>query len=149
MTIATETALQRISRHIAQTRFRPSQQSRGYLRDAFIDIYGCMLSGASQPVAVKTQQALRANGQIHPQAGAVVYGTDFLATPGAAAMVNAIAAHALDFDDWEVPGNTHISIVLVPAILATSAGRKLSGEALHLHANFVILPPFQRAGDTV
>ena len=129
MTIATETALQRISRHIAQTRFSPSQQSRGYLRDAFIDIYGCMLSGASQPVAVKTQQALRANGQIHPQAAAVVYGTEFLATPGAAAMVNAIAGHALDFDDWEVPGNTHISVVLVPAILAASAGRKLSGEA--------------------
>ena len=129
MTIATETALQRISRHIAQTRFSPSQQSRSYLRDAFIDIYGCMLSGASQPVAVKTQLALRANGQIHPQAAAVVYGTEFLATPGAAAMVNAIAGHALDFDDWEVPGNTHISVVLVPAILAASAGRKLSGEA--------------------
>ena len=129
MTIPTETALQRISRHIAQTRFSPSAQSRGYLRDAFIDIYGCMLSGSSQPVVVKTHQALRANGQIHPQASAVIYGTEYRATPGAAAMVNAIAGHALDFDDWEVPGNTHVSVVLVPAILAASAGRKLSGEA--------------------
>ena len=45
-----------------------------------------MLSGASQPLAVKTQQALRANEQIHSQASAVIYGTEFRATPGAAAM---------------------------------------------------------------
>ena len=129
MTIATETALQQISRHIAQTHFKPGAQSLNCLRDAFIDIYGCMLIGASQPVALKTQQALLANGQIHPQASSVIYGTEHRATPGAAAMANAIAGHALDFDDWEVPGNTHISVVLLPAILAASQGRKLSGKA--------------------
>ncbi|MCG6891689.1 MAG: MmgE/PrpD family protein [Gammaproteobacteria bacterium] len=126
--MTTETALQRISRRIAQTRFTPSTQSLGYLRDAFIDIYGCILIGASQPVAVKTRQALLASGQIYPQASAVIYGTEHRATPGAAAMANAIAGHALDFDDWEVPGNTHISVVLVPAILAASQGRSLSGK---------------------
>ena len=55
-------------------------------------------------------------------------------------MVNAIAGHALDFDDWEVPGNTHVSVVLVPAILAASAGCKLSGEAAldaYLHLGFL------------
>ena len=129
MTTTAETALQRISRHIAQTCFEPNAQSQGYLRDAFIDVYGCMLSGAKQPVAVKTRQALLASGQIHPHAAAVIYGTDYRATPGAAAMANAIAGHALDFDDWEVPGNTHISVVLVPAILAASHGAALTGEA--------------------
>jgi 2-methylcitrate dehydratase PrpD len=129
MTSTTATALQSISRRIAQTRFTPSTQSLGYLHDAFIDIYGCILLSASQPVAVKTQQALLASGQIHPQANAVIYGTGHRATPGAAAMANAIAGHALDFDDWEVPGNTHISVVLVPAILAASQGRSLSGKA--------------------
>ena len=129
MTTTAETALQRISRHIAQTRFEPNAQSQGYLRNAFIDVYGCMLSGAKQPVAVKTRQALLASGQIHPHAAAVIYGTEYRATPGAAAMANAIAGHALDFDDWEVPGNTHISVVLVPAILAASHGASLTGEA--------------------
>ena len=85
MTSAPPTALQRISRHITQTRFTPSGQSLGYLRDAFIDIYGCMLSGAHQPVALKTRQALVASGQIHPQASAIVYGTECRATPTAAA----------------------------------------------------------------
>ena len=130
MTTTIETALQQISRHIAQTRFRPNAQSLDYLRDAVIDVYGCMLIGAMQPVAVKTRQALLGSGLIHPQATAVIYGTEYRATPGAAAMVNAIAGHALDFDDWEVPGNTHISVVLVPAILAASHGGALTGEAL-------------------
>jgi 2-methylcitrate dehydratase PrpD len=129
MTRTTETALQRISRHIAQTRFEPSNASLGYLRDAFIDTYGCILGGSTQAVAVKTQQALLASGQIHPQASAVVYGTDYRAAPAAAAMANAVAGHALEFDDWEIPGNTHISVVLLPAILAASAAHKLSGEA--------------------
>ena len=129
MTTTIETALQRISRHIAQTRFRPNAQSLDYLRDAFIDVYGCMLIGAMQPVAVKTRQALLASGQIHPHAAAPIYGTEYRATPGAAAMANAIAGHALDFDDWEVPGNTHISVILVPAILAASHAGALTGEA--------------------
>jgi len=129
MTTAHQTALQRISRHIVQTRFTPSSQSLGYLRDAFIDTYGCMLSGAHQPVALKTRQALVASGQIHPQASAIVYGTDCRAAPAAAALANAVAGHALEFDDWEIPGNTHVSVVLLPAILAASSGSRLSGES--------------------
>ena len=124
-----ETALQLISRHIAQTHFEPGSESLGYLRAAFIDTYGCILGGATQAVAVKTQQALLASGQIHPQAGAVVYGTRYRAAPAAAAMANAVAGHALEFDDWEIPGNTHVSVVLLPAILAASAGHKLPGSA--------------------
>ena len=129
MTTPSETALQRIGRHISRARFQPSTESLAFLRDAFIDTYGCMLIGSTQAVAVKTQQALLSSEQIHPGARAVIYGTDYHATPAAAAMANAIAGHALEFDDWEIPGNTHISVVLMPAILAASSGRKLSGEA--------------------
>jgi 2-methylcitrate dehydratase PrpD len=88
-----------------------------------------MLSGANQPVAVKTRQAMLAGNQIHAHADAIIYGTEYRATPGAAAMANAIAGHAFEFDDWEVPGNTHISVVLVPAIFAASHGAALTGEA--------------------
>jgi 2-methylcitrate dehydratase PrpD len=124
-----ESALLRISRHTARVCFEPGTSSLGYLRDAFIDTYGCMLAGATQPVALKTQQAMLTSGQIHAGASAVVYGTGYRATPGAAAMANAIAGHALEFDDWEIPGNTHVSVVLLPAILAASAGWQLSAEA--------------------
>jgi len=129
MTASRQTALQRIARHVALARFTPSSRSLGYLRDAFIDTYGCMLIGAAQPVALKTRQALAAGGQIHAQAPAVVYGTDCRAAPAAAALANAVAGHALEFDDWEIPGNTHISVVLLPAILAAGSGRPLCGAA--------------------
>jgi 2-methylcitrate dehydratase PrpD len=129
MTASHETALQRISRHISAHRFKPSRQSLDAVRDAFIDTYGCMLIGAMQPVALKTRQALLASGQIHPQASAVIYGTEQRATPAAAAMANAVAGHALEFDDWEIPGNTHVSVVLLPAILAAGSGRDLPGTA--------------------
>jgi hypothetical protein len=104
MTASLETALQRISRHISTRCFTPSKQSLEAVRDAFIDTYGCMLIGASQPVARKTRKALLAGGQIHPGANAVIYGTDLHAPPASAAMANAIAGHALEFDDWEIPG---------------------------------------------
>lgn len=104
-----------------------SVRGKAFIRDAFIDIYGCMLAGARQPVAIKTLRALQASGQVTDQATARIYGCDRRATPTAAAMLNAVAGHALDFDDWEVPGNTHVSVVLFPAILAASAGTELSG----------------------
>ena len=128
MNASSETALQCISRHISRTRFAPNATSLGFLRDAFIDTYGCMLIGAGQPVSTKTHQALIAGGSIHPGGQATIFGTDYRATPGTAAMANAIAGHALEFDDWEVPGNTHVSVVLVPAILAAAAGRPLPGK---------------------
>jgi hypothetical protein len=59
MTASLETALQRISNHISTRRFKPSWQSLDAVRDAFIDTYGCMLIGATQPVALKTCKALR------------------------------------------------------------------------------------------
>ena len=128
MTSNPASALERIASHISHTHFTPSAESLGYLRDAFIDTYGCMLSGARQAVAQKTRQALAASGQIHAQAGAIIYGSESRATPAAAAMANAVAGHALEYDDWEIPGNTHVSVVLLPAILAASSGRRLPGE---------------------
>ena len=128
MNASSETALQCISRNISRTGFAPGATGLGFLRDAFIDIYGCMLIGAGQPVSTKTREALLAGGSIHAGAQAAIFGTDQRATPGAAAMANAIAGHALEFDDWEVPGNTHVSVVLVPAILAAASGRPLPGK---------------------
>ncbi|MDH3535826.1 MAG: MmgE/PrpD family protein, partial [Gammaproteobacteria bacterium] len=128
MTQATVTALQRIADYISQTPIKPGTQSLGFVKAALIDVYGCMLVGADQPVARKTRQALINCGQINEHAHARIYGTTCHATPGAAAMANAVAGHALEFDDWEVPGNTHISVLLFPAILAASCDRALSGE---------------------
>jgi len=134
MTAASETALGKISRYISSTRIEPSARSLEFVRDALIDTYGCMLIGADQAVARKTHQALINCGQINDHARACIYGTRYRAAPGAAAMANAVAGHALEFDDWEVPGNTHISVVLFPAILAASCEHPLSGaEAINAY----------------
>ena len=98
------------------------------LRDALIDCYGCMLAGSDQPVVQKTLQVLRATGRIGARGSAVIFGSGERAPPGDAAMINAIAGHALEFDDWEIPGNTHVSVLLMPAILAAAADRRLSGD---------------------
>lgn len=129
------TALQQLGRFVAESAITPSVASKVFIRDALIDIYGCMLAGARQPVAIKTRQALLKTGQIDDRAAARIYGSNHRATPTAAAMLNAVAGHSLDFDDWEVPGNTHVSVVLFPAILAASAGRELSGaQAIDAYA---------------
>ena len=47
-------------------------------------------------------------------------------TAPAAALANGVAAHAWDLDDWEEPGNTHPTAVILPALLAAAehdAGR--------------------------
>jgi 2-methylcitrate dehydratase PrpD len=118
MTISADTALQKISRYISAEPIAASVQSLEFIRDALIDTYGCMLIGSRQAVTRKTHQALINCGHISGQGRARIYGTDYHATPGAAAMANAVSGHALEFDDWEVPGNTHISVLLFPAILA-------------------------------
>ena len=32
-------------------------------------------------------------------------------------MANAVAGHAVEFDDWEIPGNTHVSCVAKQEII--------------------------------
>ncbi len=128
MSTSSLTALQKIGAYIAEASIEPTRQSLDSIRDALIDTYGCMLIGARQAVAGKTRQALIDAGQIGDFARAPVFGTDYRATPGAAAMANAVAGHALEFDDWEIPGNTHISVLLMPAILAAGCDRPLPGR---------------------
>jgi 2-methylcitrate dehydratase PrpD len=121
-------ALSRIAEHVARGDLRASEQSLGFLRDALIDIYGCMLAGAREPVAQKACQALCQAGLAGDHGAAPIFGSALRAAPGHAAMANAVAGHALEFDDWEISGNTHVSVLLVPAILAVSSGRRLSGR---------------------
>ncbi|SPJ31185.1 hypothetical protein TRM7615_04726 [Falsiruegeria mediterranea M17] len=49
-----------------------------------------------------------------------MFGTARTLPTSSAALVNAVAGHAWDLDDWEEPGNTHPTVVLLPALLATA-----------------------------
>lgn len=51
-------------------------------------------------------------------------------SPAAAALLNGMAGHALDYDDVTDPITGHPSVALVPALLAVAEHRRTSGQAL-------------------
>ena len=113
----------RIGSFVAEGAIAPDAATMAIVRDAVIDLLGCIVAGAREEVAVKARNATsQRNGS------ARVYGTGETRAPEAAAFVNAVAGHATDFDDWEIPGNTHPSAVIVPALLAAAEGGTTSGR---------------------
>ncbi len=84
---------------------------------AITDGFACLLGGASSEVTSRLLNTLL------PSYGgkAPVYGTGQSLSPSYAAMVNAVSAHVLDFDDWEDPGNTHPTAVVLPCLLAVAS----------------------------
>ncbi|NBT57015.1 MAG: hypothetical protein EBT05_19775 [Betaproteobacteria bacterium] len=95
----------------------------------FTDAIGVMLAGARENAVCRlTQWALMQGGQPHAR---VVSCQEALPT-AQAALINATAAHALDYDDFAF--SNHPSAVLVPTILAVAdagGGRRASGIWRH------------------
>ncbi|MEX0343925.1 MAG: MmgE/PrpD family protein [Rhizobiaceae bacterium] len=85
----------------------------GTVRSGFCDAYAAMLAGRREP-AVQTLQSFV---QSHRNGGSVpcLLGTD-RGTAETAALIDATAIHALDFDDYAF--SNHPSAVLVPAIMS-------------------------------
>lgn len=88
------------------------------IRNGFIDTVACLLSGRGEPV---TQAARRvAAPRPGAQEAGLLLGPQRLGAADAA-FVNAVSAHALDYDDMALNG--HPSVVLVPALLAAGEAR--------------------------
>lgn len=102
-------------------------RSRELATYAIIDTLACMHAGASD---YSTDAVLRAFADQHfdDAPAAVVCGRR--ANASTAALVNATAAHALDYDDNFVPGMCHASAVLVPALLALGQQVDADGAGL-------------------
>ena len=95
-------------------------------RWAIVDGFAVILAGANSEVAVRVADGLVVDGQ-----GVVpVYGSSQQTSPGLAALINAVAGHAYDLDDWEAAANTHPTVVLLPALLAVSYNKQVSGQQL-------------------
>lgn len=101
-----------------------SDRSKKVVRDALIDTFGCILAGSSEEVHILSRDVLVGN----VKDGESVFGTIYRADLETAALLNAVAGHALDYDDWEIPGNTHISNILLPVLLAASERNILAGK---------------------
>lgn len=100
---------------------------RAIVRTAFIDTAACMFAGRSEPVTARTVQWASDRFGGGTPALPVRAGEGALAPP-IAALLNAVAGHALDFDDVGLAG--HPSVVLVPALLAVHEADGVSGFAL-------------------
>ncbi|CAI8425106.1 MAG: Uncharacterised protein [SAR116 cluster bacterium MED-G04] len=84
------------------------------IRSAVADGFACILGGASAEVTTRIRAALTPLGE----GSASLYGQGGTMPAPAAAMINAVAGHANDLDDWEEPANTHPTVVILPAVLA-------------------------------
>jgi 2-methylcitrate dehydratase PrpD len=99
--------------------------SRDVATLGFVDSLGVLLAGRGEPAIAKLLDALRADRQ-HGETPALL-GAETLTT-SAAALTDATAAHALDFDDFAF--SNHPSAVIVPAVLAVSAQSGADGARM-------------------
>lgn len=93
-------------------------------REAFIDLTGVMLAGSREPVVGILKGASAAESGCADSA-TVLLDPTLRRSPAIAALLNGAAAHALDYDD--VQFGSHVSCVLVPAILAEAETCNASG----------------------
>lgn len=98
----------------AETPEITSELAQQRARHAMHDIVACMVAGAGDVGAA------RVRATIAPYGGgpATVIGSMAKTASPWAALANGMAAHALDFDDNYLPGFTHATAVLAPALFA-------------------------------
>ena len=111
-----------LGRFIAELRYEDiPAEAREYIAIGFTDCVGVMIAGSKEEaVHIMTSTLAPAPGE-----ATLVFGPGS-ASALEAALVNGIAAHALDYDDVAQRG--HPSAVLVPAILAEAQALGASGK---------------------
>jgi 2-methylcitrate dehydratase PrpD len=81
-------------------------------KTCLLDWTGCALAGSREPLT----EILMA--EAHGPGAATIFGRDVTAAPGAAALVNGAAGHALDYDDTHLHMSGHPTAPVAPATLA-------------------------------
>lgn len=106
----------------AAGRFAASPAGRALAIAAISDTLGCLYAGRKDETVAKVAATV-------PQGS----GTSPLVTGGKAdaafaAMLNGTAAHVLDFDDNFLPGMSHASAVILPALLAVASDKTTGAD---------------------
>ena len=96
------------------SRLRFSDQALWQARICLIDTLACIHAGSNTQ---QTQKILNALEMMHQQGSKFAVNQTPPLSLAAAAMVNGVAAHAIDFDDQELHASTHPSAVLISALL--------------------------------
>jgi len=109
--------------------YQASARARQLAVHAIIDTLGCMAAGCHEPTVEVVRQAFtgqRLNGRL----GGFATRPDAHCPPALTALIDGTAAHALDYDDNFIPGMSHASAVLVPALLALAHQGETTGAQL-------------------
>src|SRR5438067_2478691 len=98
---------------------------RALARQCVLDYYGVALAGADDRLAHILLDELEEAGGA-PQAGIIGHKARLPAL--AAAMVNGVIGHALDYDDVNLAMPGHPSVAILPGLLALAEARQSSGR---------------------
>ncbi len=134
------------ARHILdfyQRELPPEARSRA--RTAIIDTLGVTLAGSQQAGSRKLRAAVvpaAATGRSR------IFGTDLRLNALDAALINGTAAHMLDFDDSNSHLHGHVSVAVLPALLAIADEQESSAEDI-LQAYVTGFETAARLGDSV
>jgi 2-methylcitrate dehydratase PrpD len=91
-----------------------------------LDTLGCLIAGSCEQIGDIVKTYIKTQGAM----GEATLLTQGIATSTTyAAFGNAIIAHVLDYDDYEVPSMAHPSVTVLPAVLALGEKLGASGEA--------------------
>jgi 2-methylcitrate dehydratase PrpD len=113
------------ARYVAELSYdRIPEDVRKIARRALIDTIGCAIAGSVEPAARIAREMARQDGGA-PRATVLAAGNDGASLklpPQAAAMVNAIAGHALDYDDVNPMGHPSVPVVFTALAAAEDVG---------------------------
>ena len=104
-----------------------SDESRALVRQCVLDYIGVTLAGARDNVSNAVLAEMIDMGGT-PEA--TVFGRGVRLPALSAALVNGTFSHALDFDDVNMSMPGHVSVVVLPGLLALGEARKASGKAI-------------------
>jgi 2-methylcitrate dehydratase PrpD len=114
-------------RAIAVTYDALPEPVRELARQCALDYLGVGLAGADDPLAhILLDEMVDAGGA--EQAAVIGHGARLPML--SAALVNGAIAHALDYDDVNLAMPGHVSVAILPALLALAEERKSSGKAV-------------------
>lgn len=92
---------------------------------AMLDALGCAIAGHNMP---GVPAIIDLTEQWGGRADATIWFTGTKVPAPAAAFVNSVQLHALDFDDYHGPSDAHMTAVLVPTVLALGELYDASGQ---------------------
>lgn len=105
-----------------------SGAAREAARRSILDTLGVALAGSGEEASRLAREVVAGDGR----GPATVWGTDLRLPVEAAALLNGLSAHALDFDDVDSGSISHPSGVVLPACLACAEAAGSSGAELML-----------------